>query len=143
MTSSFGLRDANYYVNLKDSSEAIKFFVEKSGQDIDGIIYLNQNILLKLLSLTGDIPFDVIERDITSENFSEVMSLLVEAKLFKEGTQGTPKQILFDFIKVLEKTVLEQKNYGAYLKLLLDSFQNRELMMYSFSRNENALLREL
>lgn len=134
LTSSFGLRDANYYINLKDSSEAIKFFVEKSGQNIDGVIYINQNILIDFLKITGDIPFDIIEKNISAENFSEVMSLLVESKIFKEGTQGTPKQILFDFMDVFKKELLKQKKYTQYLQTLIRHIENREIMMYSFTR---------
>lgn len=52
LTGTFGLRDANYFANLQDSSEAIKFFTDEAGLQIDGIIYINQNILLKLLEIT-------------------------------------------------------------------------------------------
>ena len=31
ITDSFGLRDANYFINTRDSSRAIKFFIEKAG----------------------------------------------------------------------------------------------------------------
>ncbi len=140
LTNSFGLRDANYYINLKDSSEAIKFFVEQSGQPIDGVIYINQSIIEDLLDITWPIYFDPLEREITGDNFSEIMSLIVEAKIFKQGTQGTPKKILFDFIDTFKQKLISQKQYGQYLKVLQEHFQSREIMMYSFHPEENKLL---
>jgi len=41
-------------------------------------VYINQNILLHLLELTGPVYFDELKRDITADNFSEIMSLVVE-----------------------------------------------------------------
>jgi len=143
LTSSFGLRDANYYINLKDSSETIRFFVEKSGQEIDGIIYINQNILEDLLKSIWWVEFKKINKKITAENFSEIMSLLVEAKIYKEGTQWTPKKVLFDFMDVFKKKLLEEKKYSDYGKVLFDHFRRREIMMYSFNREENGILKEL
>ena len=62
LTDTFGLRDANYYVNLQDSSDAIKFFTDRAGLQIDGIVYINQNILLRLLEITWPVYFESLER---------------------------------------------------------------------------------
>jgi len=143
LTSSFWLRDANYYINVKDSSEAIRFFVERSWQQIDGVIYINQNILLDMLKIVGGVSFEKINTQITSENFSEVISLLVESKIYKEWTQGTPKQVLFDFIKDFTQETLQQKQYASYLTTLIRHIESRDIMMYSFRKNENTLLKDL
>jgi hypothetical protein len=49
-------------------------------------VYINQNILLNLLELSGPVYFEPLDIDISADNFSEVMSLMVEAKTFKKGT---------------------------------------------------------
>ena len=124
-------------------SKNIKFFVAKSGVDIDGIIYMNQNILLDLLDVVGGVYFEKIDTHITSANFSHVMSLLVESKIYKDGTQGTPKQILFDFIEVFRTELISQKKYASYLKTILHHIQNRDVSFYSFHRSESKLAKAL
>ncbi len=140
LTESFGLRDANYYVNLKDSSNTIKFFTDRAGIDIDGIIYINQNILLKLLELTGPVYFEKLDKNISSENFSEIMSLVVEAKTFKKGTLWSPKQILFDFMEVFSKKLLSNSEYFNYLQVFIHDIESRDIMMWSFNEKENNFL---
>lgn len=143
LTSTFWLRDANYFVNIQDSSETIKFFTDRAGVNIDGVIYINQNILLKLLDVTGPIYFEEIGREISSENFSEIMSLLVEAKVSKEGTLGTPKQILFDFIEIFLTKISQEKRYFDYLKVLIHEAKSRDMMMWSFREQENIFLQNI
>ena len=142
LTDTFGLRDANYYINLKDSSNAIKFFTDRAGIKIDGIVYINQNILLRLLEITGPVYFPALGRDITSQNFSELMSLSVEAKSFKEGTLGTPKQVLFDFIEVFWKKLWEKWEYFDYLQSLLQDVESRDIMVWSFHKNQQKILKD-
>lgn len=139
LTDKFWLRDSNYFVNLKDSSENIRFFIEKSWNDVDGIIYLNQNILLEFLKETGWIEVEWINEAITSENFSELMSILVEAKLFKKWTLWTPKKILFDFMEVFFAKLKDEKDYSKYWKILLENLNKREILFYSFKKEENEI----
>jgi hypothetical protein len=80
---------------------------------------------------------------IDGNNFSSVISTLVEAKTFKEGTLGSPKQILFDFAEEFYKSVQKDKNYSNYMKVILNEIQTRDLMVYSFRPEENSLLWKL
>ena len=43
VTQTFGLRDANYFPEIKDSANKIKFFLDKIDQQVDWIIFINQN----------------------------------------------------------------------------------------------------
>ncbi len=143
LTDTFWLRDSNYYVDINKSSENIKFFINEAWIEIDWILYINKNTLLKLLEITWEIEMNDIWEKITSENFSRIMSTLVEAKLFKVWTLWTPKQILFDFIWEFKKKVLSDKNYLSYLKLIHNEFISRDIMFYSFKWNENKFLWDL
>lgn len=140
LTDTFGLRDANYYANIWDSSNTIKFFTDSAGIDLDGIIYVNQNTLLHLLEQTGPIYFDPLEREITSENFSELMSLAVEAKTFKQGTLWTPKQVLFDFMEVFVAELISQWKYFDYAGTLFQDIDNRDIVLWSFNDSHNNIL---
>lgn len=140
LTDTFGLRDANYFANIWDSSNAIKFFTDRAGIRLDGIIYINQNTLLHLLEDTGPIYFPPLEREITSENFSELMSLAVEAKTFKVWTLGTPKQVLFDFIQVFIAELNAQWTYFDYAQTLFHDVASRDIVLWSFDDDHNNLL---
>ena len=143
ITDSFWLRDANYFLNTRDSSRSIKFFIEKAGYKIDGVIYVNQNTLLDFLDETWEVDFEKLWLKVNSANFSELFSTLVEAKLFKVWTLGTPKSILFDFIWEFTSKLLEDWDYFAYSKILLENVQKREIMFYAFNPEENQFLQKL
>lgn len=143
LTDTFGLRDANYYANLKDSSQAIEFFTQRAGIDLDGIVYINQNILLNLLKISGPVYFKPLDIEISADNFSEIMSLIVEAKTFKQGTLWTPKQVLFDFMEVFTAKLIDDGNYFEYLQTLIHDLESRDIMMWSFNEDENKLLTDL
>lgn len=143
LTDTFGLRDANYFINLEDSSRAIKFFTDNANIQIDGIIYINQNILIKLLELTGPVYFKDIDQEVNSENFSYVMSLLVESKISKQWTLWTPKQVLFDFIEIFTQKLIQDGKYFEYLQILTHEAKSRDIMMWSFNPEENNFLWDL
>ena len=143
ITQYFWLRDANYFTNFKDSSTSIKYFLDTAGYQIDGIIYINQNVIKDLLSEIWWIDFSKINERITEYNFSEIMSLLVEAKKFKEGTLGTPKQILFDFIHEFLRKVQSDYSYQPYIKVLASSIKKRDITLYSFDKKEQNFLKNI
>lgn len=143
ITWTFGLRDANYYPLFRDSSAKIKFFLDKIDYKVDWIVYINQNVILDLLDNVWWIDSKVLEKNITSENFSLVLSTLVEAKVFKVGTLWTPKQVLFDFTSEFKEKLLTKKDYYNYLKIILTHIKNRDIVFYSFDNEENSLLWKL
>ncbi len=143
ITWTFWLRDANYAPLVEDSSNDIKFFLDKININVDGIIYINQNTIIELLALLGPLQIKGIDEEISSENFSLLISTLVEAKTFKVWSLGTPKQILFDFSNVFIEKLKEKKDYVSYVKVLLTHLKNREIMIYSFIPEENNMLWKL
>ncbi len=143
LATNFWLRDANYYIETKKSSDAIKSFMDKINYDIDGIIYINQNILLDFLDKTWEVKFEDLWENISSENFSEIISTLVESKIYKVWKTGTPKKILFDFIEVFIKKLKTDWDYLTYLKIIQDSVEKRDIIFYSFDEVENNFLKEL
>lgn len=143
LTENFGLRDANYYANLKDSSNAINFFMQEAGIELDGIAYINQNSLIHLLEAVGSVYFPELETEINAENFSRVMSLMVESKNFQEGTLWSPKQILFDFMQVFLRHVQDDGGYVQMAISLLHDMEKREIMFWSFDPENTTFLSEL
>jgi len=143
ITWTFGLRDANYYPLFRDSSAKIKFFLDKIDYKVDWIVYINQSVVLDLLDNLWWVDSKVLEQNITSENFSLILSTLVEAKVFKVGTLWTPKQVLFDFAWEFKEKLLVKKDYYNYAKIILNHIKNRDIVFYSFDNEENSLLWKL
>ncbi len=143
ITDTFWFRDSNYNISFEASSNNIKWFLDKIDRHIDWIIYINQNTVLDFLKYTWWIKFDEIRGTITEENFSLIISTLVEAKVYKVWTLWTPKKILFNFINVFISKLKEKKDYVAYLDILLKNIKTRDLVIYSFNTPENNLLWKL
>lgn len=144
ITETFWFRDSNYYLSFESSSNNIKSFLDKIDRpEIDWIIYMNQNTILDFLKYIGWIKFDELNETITEENFSLIISTLVEAKVFKEWVIWTPKQILFDFANIFINVLKEKKDYYTYLDIILENIKSRDLVLYSFHPEENNLLWKL
>lgn len=140
ITWTFGLRDANYYPEFKDSAAKIKFFLDKIDLKVDGIIFINQNLILDLIDSVGWVYSKTFWTEITKENFSLVISSLVEAEVFKVWTLGTPKQALFLFAEELYTQLNSEKKYYQYLKIVLEHIEKRDIVFYSFNSVENSFL---
>lgn len=140
LSKTFWLRDANYFPSIQESSEEIQSFLSKSNYTIDGILYMDQNIILNLLKHTWPIFFPEINREVTAENFSVIFSTLVEAKISKTHTLSTPKQIVFDFGEILKQKLLAEKNYSYLIQQLYASFKKRDISLYLFDASSQNFL---
>jgi len=82
-SGNFGVRDANYYPDFRDSAKKIGFFVEKAGfKSVDTMIAINQGIIIELLKKYGPVRMDAYNLTINDTNFSRIVSTLVEARVF-------------------------------------------------------------
>lgn len=73
------MRDANYYYDFDKTLATMSRMYEKAGGDsLDGIIAINQGVVIDLLRLTGPINAPGILEEVNAENFSLLMSVLVE-----------------------------------------------------------------
>lgn len=140
VTEYFWIQDANYYPEFKESSKKIKYFLNKIPKKIDGVIYMNQNIVLDLLKAVGWVKFDTIWETINEKNFSLIISTLVEAEVYKVWTLWTPKEILFQFADKLYNKLMFEKKYYDYLEIILKNIKSRDLVFYSFNPKENSFL---
>jgi len=66
--------------------------------------------------------------EFTSDNFSVLMSTLVEARY---GEKITPKDILFVFINALAKKINEERAYEEVIGVIEKSFQDGEVLIAS------------
>lgn len=140
ITWTFWLRDANYFPEFRDTSSTIKFFLDKIDLKVDGIIYINQNVILDLIESVWWVYSETFQKEITKENFSLIVSTLVEAEVFRDWALWTPKQALFSFSEELFKKLNSEKKYYKYLKIILEHIETRDIVFYSFNPKENSFL---
>lgn len=143
ISKTFWLRDANYYPTIEESSLKIQEFLKNSEYKIDGIVYINQNLILNILKKIGPIYYDAVKRDITSENFSSLFSTLVEAKITKTHTLATPKQILFDFITIFFEKIKSVEDYKFFVELFIESIEKKDVSLYFFNTEENDFFKQI
>ena len=137
------LRDSNAFINFDSSAKSINYFMKKWWYDIDWVIFINQKIILDILIIIWEINFDKYNTVITENNFSEIISILVEAKVSKEATLDTPKQVLFDFSNLLIDKIKKDKKYSELIKIIIENINSRDLVIYNFNKEENDFLESL
>lgn len=127
ITKQFGLRDANYWPDFPRSGQEILSLLNKEkGPTVDGVIALNQNLILNLLDITGPVSVKNIKIPFSKDNFSILISYIVEAKINQEA----PKQILSDFIPAFFEK-LTKADPGRVLDTVLLFIQNKNIVFYS------------
>jgi hypothetical protein len=123
------LRDATYYPDFRDSLEKANIFVEKSGETTLNMgIAINQGIVEDILHITGPISLSGTTYTLDENNFSLVMSTLVEAKYAKIDT---PKDILFRFMHTLVDTGLQQKKLQDILPIIEKNIRTGDIQIAS------------
>ncbi len=129
ISPNHGLRDANYSEEFLKSAEKINFFYEKAwGWSLNTVIWINQSLVKDFLKKYWSIHMDEINMDITPDNFSIIMSTLVENKF---NATISPKDILFSFSEKLEKHLLDKKDFVGYLDIILDNLKKWEIVIAS------------
>lgn len=127
ITSVYGMRDANYYPDFKETLTTISRMYEKAGGGtLDGIIAINQGFITDLLRITGPVNTPGIKESINADNFSLILSVLVESEI---GRKSSAKDILFSFIEEFEKKLRETGEYTQYLNILEQNVAAGEILV--------------
>jgi hypothetical protein len=129
LTDQWRLRDSNYWPDFAVSGEkAAWFFQKEGGPSVDSVVAINQSILKKLLEITGPIKIPSLKSEITSENYDVILSYIIESKLTGETT---PKEILKEFVPIVQEKALQKENFGEIVALLKEEISQKNLLAYS------------
>ncbi len=137
------LRDSNAFIDISRSSKSINYFMKKWLYDLDWIIFINKNIILDIIYVLWDIKFGQYNTIINHTNFSEQISILVNAQVSKKATLDTPKQVLFDFSELFKKKIKSEKKYYEIFETIINNIKSRDIVFYSFNKSENEFLKKL
>jgi hypothetical protein len=131
LSNNYGLRDVNYYPDFRITLEKANDFVERSGDETltTGIAF-HQGVIEDILEKIWPVNLSVsgASFQFSHENFSLLMSLLVEAQYNRENH---PKDILFTFGKELLKNINDKKAYRTVFDTLLSEWDKWEVLIAS------------
>ncbi|MFN7160459.1 MAG: DUF4012 domain-containing protein [Candidatus Gracilibacteria bacterium] len=136
ISAQFRLRDANYWPDFPTSAKQIAWFLDKEkGPGVDGVFAVTDTFIKDLLELTGPISLPDVGVPVSKDNFSQLISFLVESKVDK----AQPKSVLFafadEFLKKVKPVVLEHKG----VNLILKNMKERQILAFSFHDDIQSL----
>jgi len=129
ITPTWGMRDANWFVDFPTSAKKImSFYKKESGTDVDGVITFSPVIVAKLLDIVGPIEMPEYGLVLNSQNFAT--EIQDEVEYGNNRTQ--PKQVLKDMApKLLAKMYLANKDeWMEIFRILITSMENKNVLMY-------------
>lgn len=141
LTKEWRLRDSNIYPDFTLSAEQAAWFLEaEGGPGVDGVLAVNLSTAQSLLEVLKEVQVDSISTPITAENFTPIMSTLVEAKVYGATS---PKEILNQTLSA----ILEQStdfNTKAQLGLALyNDAHKKQVLLYHKDASAQAFLEDL
>lgn len=104
-TTVWGMRDANWAVDFRESAKQVLDFHQGIyGKPAHGVIAFDTTVILDLLRLTGPIDFPEYNTTLDADNFVDVVQFKVEKEYFEDEQNkqlNEPKTIIADFIPKL------------------------------------------
>lgn len=131
LTPRWFFRDSNYSPDFHVSGEkAIWFYEKERGEKADTVIAVNQDLLGKLLGMTGPIELASLSAPLTADNYREVLTYIVETK--RSGADD-PKKILKDLLPVVQKRLFQSGNMTQLHDAILEEVIQKNIL--GFSKN--------
>ena len=138
LTGNYGLRDVNYYPDFHETLDRANSFIERSWDaSVTTAIAIHQGIIEDILEKTGPITLSGVTVPFTSDNFSLLMSTLVENRY---AQVNTPKDILFQFGSALLSRIREQNLALDILDILEKHRRDGEILFASRDTEVDAFL---
>ncbi|MCK5607413.1 DUF4012 domain-containing protein, partial [Candidatus Pacearchaeota archaeon] len=135
------LRDANYSPDFPTSAQKIMWFLEHSrGPTVDTVVAIDQTIAEKLLVLMGPIVVPSFPFALRADNFNDLISYNIEAKL---SETYTPKQILIDLMPVFKEKLLSLQDFSPLNDLTHNLISSRHIQVYSDHAGIQTLVEKL
>jgi hypothetical protein len=130
ITPVWGMRDANWFIDLRESADKVQSFFEKeTGIKADGVITVTPDMISKILAVLGPVSlqgFDGLTLD--EKNFLAEIQEEVEYG----PNRKQPKSILKEFgPKLLEKIYSAKPDeWLKIFQIIMASLDNKDMMMH-------------
>src|SRR6185369_12458624 len=131
ITPTWGMRDANWYVDFPTSAKNIEnFYKKEANQSIDGVMVINPQMIQKILEIVGPVEMPQYNLTLNAENVLTAIQDQVEY-----GPNRTqPKQIVKDFAPALLAKIYtagSDKWLAIFNTLVLSMNQHDVLMNFN------------
>lgn len=130
ITSTWGMRDANWFVNFPNSAQKVmQMYTENNGGPaVDGVLAITPAVMVKILEVVG--PIELPQYNLVLDHHNFLAAIQEEVEYGENRTQ--PKQVLVDFTpKFIER--LSQQDQGQWfkiVKILLEGTQQKHILAY-------------
>jgi len=129
LTDEWRFRDSNYSPDFEVSAKKAAWFLEKEGgPSVDTVIALNQSVIRDIVEDFGEINVEGLPLPLNRDNFTFMISYIVEAKI--KG-KNNPKIILNDLMDSFTGKLLEKDKLAEVFKTVSTSIAEKEIMAYS------------
>ncbi len=130
ITPTWGMRDANWFLNFPDSAEKVmQMYTENNGQPaVDGVITLTPTMIAQILAVTG--PVELLEYDKVLDHRNFLAEIQEEVEY--GDNREEPKQILIDFVpKFLEQlSGLGKEKWPEIFQILSEGVEQKHILAY-------------
>ena len=125
------LPDANWYPDLPKSAENIlSFFEEIEKKQYDGVIFVNLDLIEKILAETGEIYLADYDSSINSDNFSDLARESRES--FFPGSQEKSNFLNASLTAIqIELEKLIKENPKKMISILQNAISSKDIQAYS------------
>ncbi|KKW25376.1 MAG: hypothetical protein VE99_C0001G0013 [candidate division Kazan bacterium GW2011_GWC1_52_13] len=143
ITSSFGTRDANWYLDFPTSAQTFqKLYEEAGGGTADGIIAIDPEAIKDLLTIFGPTYLAGKDLTLTADNFVTATQAQIE---LIDKDKANPKEVLNEFAPILLGRLLnangeEMKRISSALLARLGS---KDVMLYMRSPKMQSVMEQL
>jgi hypothetical protein len=130
VTTQFGTRDSNWYLDFPSSAMNFQSLYEKAGGGTaDGIIAINPTIIQDILSIFGSVYIAEKDIEITAENF--VFKTQQQIELI-DNDKENPKEILAALAPLLMERLMtaDQAQLQMVYASVLDRIASKDVLMY-------------
>jgi hypothetical protein len=131
LIKKWGTRDANWFVDFRQSAGKLLQFFEKGQETADGVIAVTPKLFEDLLAITGPISMPAYNVVLTPENFQEVVQF--KTSVDYDPVLNQPKKFLADFAPVFldRLTQLQKEDWLNLFQIFEQGLRGREVMLFS------------
>jgi hypothetical protein len=131
LIKKWGMRDANWFVDFRQSANTLLKFFEKGQETADGVIAITPKLFEELLTIVGPIQMPAYGVELTAQNFQEMVQF--KTSVDYDPVLNQPKKFLADFAPILlEKfSNLEKTKMLEVLQTFEQALKTRQILLFS------------
>lgn len=126
-------RDSNYSPDFAISGKkALWLYAQETAANKENapktILAINQSLLGKILEITGPVTLEGLKYPISSENYREILTYIIEAKV--DG-DADPKKVLKNLLPILEQKLAQPELLPKIQKTIAQEIISKNIFGYS------------